>query len=130
MPAWTPQTQVPSWTPALLARTAWLDPFAPTVGDAIDAYFTADPHGEDVTLAVLRAVGRQDLERLAGPRTLNRAKQDLGLFVAQTLVARFGESNVKTWRKDRAAVTRRNKDTKQLGWVTSYTPHQVVTGGP
>lgn len=126
MPEWTRQTEVSSSTPAAIARTAWLSPLAAAVDDAITAYFATSPTGEDVTRAVLGAIGRERLERVAGSRTLNRAKQDLGLLVAQTLVSRFGAINVSTWRNGRTAVTRPNRD-KTLPWVNSYTPHRVAS---
>jgi hypothetical protein len=96
------------------------------VVEAIENYLRDNPDGEDVTLAVLQAVGRQRLKAFAKDRTFDRVKQDVGLLVAQTLVDLFGAIRVQTLRReDRKGTSARRNTWTQLPWVNSYAPHRV-----
>jgi hypothetical protein len=71
------------------------------IDNVIARYFATRPDGEDVTVEVLRAVGRARLVRLAGDeRRLDTAKQDIGLLVALRLVDVDGAARIMTRRED------------------------------
>jgi hypothetical protein len=96
------------------------------VVEAIENYLHDHPDGEDVTLAVLQAIGRQRLQAFAKDRTFDRVKQDVGLLVAQTLVDLFGAIRVHTLRReDRKGSSARRNTWTQLPWVNSYALHRV-----
>ena len=61
---WVRQSEVPSSSSRLLGRTQYLDPIRARAHAAIVAYFFAQPQGEDVTLAVLLAIGEHRLRSL------------------------------------------------------------------
>lgn len=131
MARWKLQSDVSSITPAARSRTAYLRPLLDDVVRAIHEYFRNNPTGEEVTLAVLAAIGRDRLEGIAGRRSFGRAKQDLGLFVAQTLVDLFEARYVATLRRDddRSVSARRNT-WPNLEWVNSFAPHKVLRPQP
>ncbi|MBK8259834.1 MAG: hypothetical protein IPK80_00630 [Nannocystis sp.] len=128
MSEWVPQNECSSVTAASRSRTSYLRPIIiKSVVDAIQSYLRGNPAGEEVTLAVLEAIGRQRMEALAKDRTLDRVKQDVGLLVAQTLVDLFGATQVQTLRrKDRKRTSARRNTRPLLPWVNSYAPHRVL----
>lgn len=127
MAQWISQSNVSSLSKSARSRTAYLAPLLSEVLDAVDTYLTEHPDGEEVTLAVMRAVGLEGLNSLCGDRSIDTAKQDLGLLVATTLVDVYGSKAVDTYRRDdgRAVSSRRNT-WEDLPWVRSYTPHRVT----
>jgi len=124
---WVSQEDRPSVTPQSRRRTAHLAALTPLVDQAIDRYFEQDSSGDEVTLAVLAAVGAARLKAAAPSVHPDRRKQDLGLLVAQVLVDKFGSRRVLTLRGDdrRTGSTRRNT-WEELPWVNRFTPHQVL----
>lgn len=106
----------------------------PLLGDviaAIEAYFEANPDGEEVTLAVLQALGRERLEQFRGARTFGRVKQDVGLLVAQTLADLYGANRVETLRRDDGkSVSARRNTWPDIDWVNSFAPHRLLHAGP
>lgn len=124
-PSWIPQSKVSSCSASALGRTSWLAELRPAALSAIDAYFARHPAGEDVTREVLRALGPADLERLSGGRGLGQAKIEVGMWVPQLLVERYGAAAVETWRAERRAKPMPNRD-GTVGWVKSYTRHRVT----
>ena len=104
-----------------------MEPLHDLVFDAIETYFFNNPEGQEVTLAVLFVIGRDRLERIAGDRTFDRAKQDAGLLSAHVLVEISGEDDVETLRRnDRIRVASRRNTWPNLKWVNSFAPHRVV----
>ncbi|MDY0061008.1 MAG: hypothetical protein RBU45_14450 [Myxococcota bacterium] len=127
MAKWISQTKTSSITPAARKRTAYLLPFAADVIAAIQTYFQDNPDGEEVTLAVLRALGKERLEQIGGGRSFGRVKQDVGLFAAQMLVDLFTAARVQTLRRDdETSVSDRRNKWPDLDWVDSYAPHRVL----
>jgi hypothetical protein len=128
MARWVLQSVKSSVSRAARSRTNYLAPLQALVDDTIQQYFGGRPSGEDVTLAVLESVGRDRLEVVDASKPIDRKKQDLGLLVAQRLVALFGASNVLTFREDDGkAVSTRAARRPDLAWVTRYTPHRVTS---
>jgi hypothetical protein len=124
---WVPQSELSSITSASRSRTAYLRPVFAKVEATIRAYIERDPTGEEVTLAVLRALGRDRLESFSADRSFDRVKQDVGLLVAQTLVDVFGAPRVHTFRRpDRTSSAARRNGWSDLDWVSSFTPHRVL----
>ena len=126
---WVRQDEFSSATPAALRRTQYLAPLRGAVQNAIGAYLSSDYKGEEVTLAVLKAVGAKRLRDMAArppERSFDRVKQDVGLLVPQTLVGIYGPTKVWTLRADdrRTAAPRRNT-WPDLTWVNKFTPHFV-----
>lgn len=131
MAEWVPQNEFSSVTAAARSRTAYLAPLVPLVTDTIIRYFDEHPDGEEVTLSVLHSVGKLRLKSIAKGRSFERAKQDLGLLVAQMLVDIFGAMRVQTLRReDRQAVSARRNTWHDLPWVNSYAPHRVLPAAP
>ena len=127
MVQWVPQTEFSSTTQATLRRTRYLAPVREITIEAIQAYISANPNGEGATLAVLNAVGRERLTRIAGDGQFGRIKQDLGLLSAQLLVEIFGADRVETLRRDdRVRVASRRNTWKNLEWVNSFAPHRIL----
>jgi hypothetical protein len=127
MSEWVPQNECSSVTAASRSRTSYLGPIISSVVDAIETYFRDNPEGEEVTLAVLEAIGLRRLKALAKDRTFDRVKQDVGLLVAQALVDLFGATRVHTLRReDRKGTSARRNTRPQLPWVNSYAPHRVL----
>jgi len=94
---------------------------------AIDEYLSANPDGKEVTLAVLKAIGEQGLRQASSGQSFDRAKQDLGLLVAQSLVDLYGANRVLTLRReDRKAISARRNTWADLEWVNSYAPHKIL----
>ncbi|MBK7978307.1 MAG: hypothetical protein IPK07_35355 [Deltaproteobacteria bacterium] len=124
---WVSQEERPSVTPQARRRTAHLANLDAVAEQAIDAYLEREPEGDEVTLAVLSAVGPDRLRATAPKVHPDRRKQDLGLLVAQLLVDKFGPRRVLTLRGDdrRSPSTRRNTWT-DLPWVNRFTPHRVT----
>lgn len=141
MAVWQSQKDFPSETPRTKQTVAYLDI---EIGrDRLFAcfkeYFDREPDGEQVTLAVLRAVGRAEVEVLAKKkakakntspaRMFNMVKQHIGLWVAVRLAAYYGPEAVTTYRQtpNGPSSTRQVPDLwkPELEWVTSYTPHRV-----
>ncbi len=114
-------------TPQARRRTAHLASLDSVAEQAIDAYLEHEPEGDEVTLAVLTAVGADRLRATAPKVHPDRRKQDLGLLVAQLLVDKFGPRRVLTLRGDdrRSPSTRRNT-WAELPWVNRFTPHRVT----
>lgn len=127
MAKWILQSSVPSITSTSRGRTAYLAPLLSDAITAIEAYFDANPDGEDVTLAVLQSLGRDRLEQVRGKRSFGRVKQDVGLLVAQTLADLYGAINVETLRRDDGkSVSARRNTWRGLDWVNSFAPHRLV----
>ncbi|WNG56537.1 hypothetical protein F0U59_18575 [Archangium gephyra] len=127
MARWFPQSVSPSVSKGTRQRTAYLDPLLPRINDSIRDYLAQHPDGEEVTLAVLRALGRDLLVSLQGEEKLDRTKQDVGLKVAICLVDLFGASRVLTFREnDGKAPSTRDAKRAGLDWVARYTPHRVL----
>lgn len=130
MTQWILQSRVPSITPATRNRTAYLAPLLNDVIAAIKAYFETKPDGEDVTLAVLQALGYERLQLTRGTRTFGRVKQDVGLLVAQTLADLYGANYVETLRRgDGKSVSARRNTWPTLDWVNSFAPHRRLHRG-
>lgn len=126
MAQWILQSSVPSITAAARSRTSYLAPLLGEVIAAIEAYFEASPNGEEVTLAVLQALGRERLEQVRGERSFGRVKQDVGLLVAQTLADLYGANRVETLRRDNGkSVSARRNTWQSLDWVNSFAPHRL-----
>lgn len=126
MSVWVSQNERASLTAAARGRTAYLAPLLPTVVATIERYYRDEPGGEDVTREVLRAVGAEQLRSVAAAVSFDRAKQDLGVLVALTLVDLFGASRVETLRRaDRRASSARRAIGPGLDWVGSYAPHRI-----
>jgi hypothetical protein len=125
------QTKISSTTTRSVERTAYLKPHRPVVVGAVCAYFAAEPQGEQVTLAVLRAL-RPHLEppQANASGTLN---QDIGLFVAIVLCQLVGPDNVETYRDPKSG--RSSARTVSTAWadlqglVSRYTPHRLTAIG-
>ena len=127
MSEWVPQNECSSVTAASRSRTSYLRPIISLVVEAIEDYLRDSPDGEEVTLAVLQAIGRTRLKPYAKDRTLDRVKQDVGLLVAQTLVDLFGATRVQTLRRqDRKGTSARRNTWAGLRWVNSFAPHRVL----
>lgn len=98
---------------------------------AIDAYFLAHPDGEEVTLAAAREVGESQLKTISAGRGFDRAKQDLGLLTAITLVDMYGSNRVLTLRREnRRSVSARRNLWPEIEWVANFTPHRVLPKTP
>lgn len=127
MAQWVPQNEFSSVTAAARSRTAYLAPLIRPVLQAIEDYIASEPDGEEVTLAVLREIGEEPLRQASQGRSFDRAKQDVGLLVAQSLVDLYGASCVHTLRRDdRKAVSARRNTWSDLGWVRNYAPHRIL----
>lgn len=131
MVQWILQSKFPSITAAARSRTAYLVSLLDDIVAAIEAYFKANPGGEEVTLAVLQALGRERLKRVGGARTFGRVKQDVGLLVAQTLADLYGANRVTTLRRDDGkSVSPRRNTWSTLDWVNSFASHRLIHQGP
>ncbi len=127
MAQWVSQRQCSSITKESRQRTAYLMPALQEVEKGIRDYFAQNKNGEEVTLAVLKCIGKQRLQALAGNMSFNRAKQDLGLFVAMILDDLYGNNFIYTFRRDdQKTVSERKNNWPDLPWVNSYTPHRLV----
>lgn len=127
MAKWILQSSVSSITPASRSRTSYLASLRSDVVTAIKDYFSAKPDGEEVTLAVLDALGRARLEQVRGKRSFSRVKQDMGLLVAQTLSDLYGASSVETLRRDDGkSVSARRNTWDNLDWVKCFAPHRLI----
>jgi hypothetical protein len=127
MAQWVFQSEFSSITAAARSRTAYLTPMLEIVLDAIRAYLREDPQGEEITLFVLKTLGRERLRSFSKERSFHRVKQDVGLLVPQALVDSFGAMRVQTLRRDdRKAPSARRNTWADLHWVNSATPHRVL----
>lgn len=135
------QRSKPSRTNRSLGRIAYLEKAfdRPAVEDAIRRYFAdqkakGNETPEEVTLAVLAFLGKDQLLKAGAGRTLDRVKQDVGLWVPIILGEMFGEDNVYTARKESGgAAAPRRKPTAgwdALDWVSNFTPHRVSEEQP
>lgn len=126
MSQWIRQSMVPSISRSARSRTAYLSSFIPQVRSAIQTYLDDDPSGEEVTLAVMQAIGLESLNAVRKTRSLTTAKQDVGLLVATTLVDLYGATEVETYRRPNVrSVSSKRNTWKSIPWVSSFTPHRV-----
>jgi len=125
MSKWVAQSEFSSISPTLRRRTDYLTVLSADVRRVIESYLGQRPNAEDVTLEVLEALDRP-LTALRASRGEARVNQDVGLWVAQTLVDIYGAANVQTLRADdgKSVSTRRNTR-PGLSSVERYTPHRV-----
>lgn len=141
MPVFLMQRSRPSRTPRTLGRIAYLEKAfdRAAVEAEIRRYFSeqrakGNQTPEEVTLAVLAFLGKDRLLRAGAGRSLDRLKQDVGLWVPIILSEMFGADKVSTARKDSggAAAPRRKPRSgwAQLDWVSNFTPHRVLEGQP
>jgi hypothetical protein len=94
---------------------------------AIETYVAANPDGEEVTLAVLKAIGEDRIRQVSTGRSFDRAKQDVGLLVAQSLVDFYGANRVHTLRREnRKSISAHRNTWDDLEWVNSYAPHRIL----
>ncbi|MFT4975909.1 MAG: hypothetical protein ACI8S6_001802 [Myxococcota bacterium] len=139
--SWVPQSEVSSATARTLSRTAWLEPFVPTIRQAIQTHHATDPESDAFTPAVfdalappmlldayadkLRSKGRKpDLsEESVRNKLLSTIRTDIGMRVAIELAALYGAERVETLRKSGS----RTVETRATGgvWPANYTPHRV-----
>lgn len=139
---WQSQSDFPSETARTREAVSYLDR---EVGRAelfriFDDYFSANPEGEQVTLAVLKGIGLKKVEQIATAKAKAKAKpvtamrnlvkQHIGLWVAIRLADRYGAESVLTYRQrlNGPSSTRKAGDSwkPELNWVTAYTPHRVL----
>jgi hypothetical protein len=131
MAEWVPQNDFSSVTPASRRRVAYLLPLVEEVIQAIDEYIESHLDGEEATLAVAKRVGESRLRTFSDGRGFDRAKQDLGLLTAITLVDMHGANRVLTLRRDdRRSVSARRNTWPEIGWVGNFTPHRVLPEVP
>ena len=111
---------------------------------AAEDYFQTAPDGEQVTLACLAAVGEEPLRSIAerraeatgipSGRAFHMVKQHFGLLVPILLAERFGAERVLTYRQSVNGPSSTRKVPyewkSRLPWVTSYTPHRLITRNP
>lgn len=125
MARWISQTAYSSITPASRRRTEYLTSFSPKAQSIIQDHLARTPDAEDVTLAVLEGLN-ESLDALRAARGSTRVNQDVGLWVAQTLVDLYGASRVWTLRADDGqSVSPRRNTRSTLSSVERYTPHRV-----
>ena len=141
MPVFEAQRSKPSRTPRTLGRIAYLEKAFDrgAVVKEIRRYF-ADQQAlgnntpEEVTLAVLSFLGKDSLLKAGSGRSIERVKQDVGLWVPIILGEIFGEEKVYTARKESggAAAPRRKPRARwaELDWVGNFTPHRVSEEQP
>jgi hypothetical protein len=93
------------------------------IRQAINAYFTQNPNGLDVTAFVLNSIGHEDMERDAKTthRSLDQAKQEMGRMVSEELLPQMfsGVEALCLVKVDG------HRWPNLAGWVTSYTQHRV-----
>jgi hypothetical protein len=93
------------------------------IRQSINAYFTGDPSGLDVTAFVLDRIGRDEMERDAKTthRSLDQAKQEMGKLISQELLPQLfsGVEVLDSVKVDA------HRWPDLIGWVTSYTQHRV-----
>lgn len=141
MPVFVAQRSKPSRTTRTLGRVAYLENAfdRAAVEREIRRYFAEERANgnaapEDVTLAVLAFLGKEPLLAAGAGRSMDRVKQDVGLWVPIILSEMFGEDNVYTARtapKGPAAPRRRPRARwEQLDWVSNFTPHRVGEEAP
>jgi rRNA-processing protein FCF1 len=127
MAKWVSQSVASSVSNNARNRTRYLQPLVPEIHEVIRRYFANRPEGEDVTLEVLKAIGRDKVDALRGEQKFDRAKQDVGLLVAICLVDLYGPARVLTFREDDGkAVSTRAAKRSGLDWVSRFTPHRVL----
>lgn len=129
-----PQSKRPSSTTRARERTSYLREHRQLIEDAMTTYFADNPHGEQVTLAVLRALGPTRLKAAARRvRTLDTVKQDVGLLVPIVLCELVGDENVETYRDPNSgrssarAIPAAWADLQAL--LSRYTPHRLTPAG-
>lgn len=130
MYTWISQRRFSSRTARTVERTRYLESLRDGLVREIRNYFERDPRGEQVTLACLAAVGREDAQHIArhNGRTLDGVKQDIGLYVAILLGDLFQLEGVETYRDEntlRNATRSRPPRWRELAWVSKYTPHRL-----
>ena len=131
MATWISQQQISSTNTRTIARTRYLLNARSELLSAIQAYFTNEPHGTEVTLACLNALGHQKMSAFgtASGVSLNSVKQDIGLYIAILLVGRFGADGVETLRNastKRSSTRSPGRTWPTLTWVSRYTPHRLT----
>ncbi|CAM4282253.1 hypothetical protein [Corallococcus exiguus] len=127
MAKWVSQAETSSASRTAQQRTQYLASLVTDIDAAIARYFSTSPAGEDVTLEVLRSIGRERIAAVAGTRTPAETNSDVGLLVAIRLVDLYGASRVMTFREnDGKKVSTRDASRAGLDWVSRYTPHQVL----
>ncbi|MCX5796613.1 MAG: hypothetical protein NTY77_14055 [Elusimicrobia bacterium] len=130
MYTWISQRRFSSRTARTVERTRYLESLRGDLERAIRHYFERDPRGEQVTLACLAAVGKEEAQNIArhNGRTLDGVKQDIGLYVAILLGDLFQLEGVETYRDGktlRNATRSRPPRWNELAWVSKYTPHRL-----
>ncbi|MDX1971288.1 MAG: hypothetical protein SFY68_02015 [Candidatus Sumerlaeia bacterium] len=145
MAIWQTQEQFPSETSRTREAVSYLNREIgrESLYQLFDEYFSENPQGEQVTLAVLRWIGRKRMEDMAKAKATakgknfdamrNLVKQHIGLWVAIGLANHYGSQNVETYRQyeNGPSSTRKASDSwkPELDWVNSYTPHRLVNQG-
>jgi ethanolamine utilization protein EutA (predicted chaperonin) len=100
-----------------------MKPTKEAIRQAIDAYFTKNPDGLDVTAYVLDRIGQDDMEVDAKTthRSMDQAKQEMGKLISQELLPQLF-SGVEVL--DNAKVDA-GKWPDLSHWVATYTRHRV-----
>jgi len=119
------QAVISSATVSALARTEYLSYLSHEIDTIINDYHNENPQGEDYTLKVFQSLGKD--RSLSVHDSEERAKQDIGLLVAQRLVNLFSAEAVSTERRGNSSRTfaRPNHDESTNDWLKSYTRHKV-----
>ena len=136
-PIFVPHThpRVTSDTPRARQRTAWLASLEPDMRRLATQYFSANPGGTEVTLAVLDGLGQQRLAQLAksAGRSMDTVKKDFGLFMVLVLIDIYGPARVETLRhatSGKNSTRSRTAHWPNLSWVARYTPHRIREESP
>jgi hypothetical protein len=100
-----------------------MKPTKEAIRQAIDAYFTKNPDGLDVTACVLDRIGRDDMGQDAKTthRSMDQAKQEMGKLISQDLLPQLF-SGVEVLDNVRVDA---EKWPDLAGWVATYTQHRV-----
>lgn len=141
MPLFEAQRSKSSRTTRTLGRIAYLEKAfdRAAVEKEIRRYFTRQRAGgndapEEVTLAVLSFLGKEPLLKAGGGRSMDRVKQDVGLWVPIILSEMFGEDRVYTARKESGGPSAPRRKPRggwsELDWVSNFTPHRVSEEQP
>lgn len=129
MAKWVKQSFCTSKTKSSQTRTSYLAPEKDVVDQIIKNYFEKEPNGELVTVEVLKKLGKDRVEHyITDQRTINRVKQDLGLFIAIRLTEIYEASNILTYREDNCKnVSLRYAPVGTPEWIRKFTPHRLLS---
>lgn len=128
MAKWVSQAVSSSVSKRAQTKTSYLSGVVSLIDRTITEYFNLRPEGEDVTVEVLRRLGRARLLRFVegDEERLGTVKQDVGLLVAIRLVKLFTDRRVLTYREDDGKRVSTRPARTGPPWVNRFTPHRVV----